>query len=36
MPIRLWKQALNQFVILFPGRLIGNLPVGPAATNIMI
>jgi putative transposase len=21
MPIRLWKQALNQFVILFPGRL---------------
>jgi putative transposase len=22
MPIRLWKQALNQFVILFPGRLI--------------
>ena len=24
MPIRLWKQALNQFVILFPGRLIEN------------
>ena len=24
MPIRLWKQALNQFVILFPGRLIDN------------
>jgi len=22
MPIRLWKQALNQFVILFPGRLV--------------
>ena len=22
MPIRLWKQALNQFVILFPGRLL--------------
>ena len=22
MPIRLWKQALNQFVILFPGRMI--------------
>ena len=24
MPIRLWKQALNQFVILFPGRLVEN------------
>ncbi len=24
MPIRLWKQALNQFVILFPGRMIDN------------
>ena len=24
MPIRLWKQALNQFAILFPGRLIDN------------
>ena len=24
MPIRLWKQALNQFAILFPGRLIEN------------
>ena len=24
MPIRLWTQALNQFVILFPGRLIEN------------
>jgi hypothetical protein len=22
MPIRLWRQALNQFVILFPGRLL--------------
>ncbi len=22
MPIRLWKQALNQFVILFPGRVL--------------
>ena len=22
MPIRLWKEALNQFVILFPGRLV--------------
>jgi transposase-like protein len=22
MPIRLWKQDLNQFVILFPGRLV--------------
>jgi len=22
MPIRLWKQALNQFAILFPGRLL--------------
>jgi len=22
MPIRLWKQALNQFAILFPGRLV--------------
>ena len=22
MPIRLWKQALNQFVILFPGRMV--------------
>ena len=24
MPIRLWKQALNQFVILFPGRVVEN------------
>jgi len=24
MPIRLWKQALNQFAILFPGRLEEN------------
>ena len=24
MPIRLWRQALNQLVILFPGRLIEN------------
>ena len=24
MPIRLWKQALNKFVILFPGRMIDN------------
>jgi hypothetical protein len=24
IPIRLWKQALNQFVVLFPGRLIEN------------
>ena len=22
MPIRLWKQALNQFMILFPGRMV--------------
>ena len=28
MPIRLWKQALNQFAILFPGRLIDRLAYG--------
>ena len=27
MPIRLWKQALNQFVILFPGRLVEDYPM---------